>query len=152
MNLFTAMEVSASGLTAERIRMNALASNLANARTTRTEAGGPYKRVDPVFRAVPMIERTSELSPPDPMQQYNQNVGGTYLVEVPSIRQDESAPQLIYDPQHPDADARGFVAMPNVNVVEEMVNMITASRSYEAGVTVMQTLKGMAQSALSIGA
>ena len=74
------------------------------------------------------------------------------MVEVPNIRQDQTAPQMIYDPQHPDADARGFVSLPNVNVVEEMVNLITASRSYEAGVTVMQTLKGMAQSALSIGA
>jgi flagellar basal-body rod protein FlgC len=74
------------------------------------------------------------------------------MVEVPFIRQDETAPQLIYDPQHPDADARGFVSLPNVNVVEEMVNLITASRSYEAGVTVMQSLKSMAQSALSIGA
>ena len=144
MNLFTAMEVSASGLSAERIRMNALASNLANARTTRTAAGGPYKRIDPVFQAVPIESRLAEVQ--------NYKKGGVYMVEVPFIKQDPSAPQLIYDPSHPDADARGFVALPNVNVVEEMVNLITASRSYEAGVTVMQTLKGMAQSALSIGA
>jgi flagellar basal-body rod protein FlgC len=145
MNLFTAMEVTASGLSAERVRMNSLASNLANARTTRTPAGGPYKRIDPVFQAVPIENRLSEV-------QRGETQGGVYMVEVPNIRQDQSAPQLIYDPQHPDADARGFVSLPNVNVVEEMVNLITASRSYEAGVTVMQTLKGMAQSALSIGA
>jgi flagellar basal-body rod protein FlgC len=145
MNLFTAMEVTASGLSAERVRMNALASNLANARTTRTPGGGPYKRLDPVFQAVPIEQRLPEA------QSYKTQ-GGVYMVEVPSIRQDPSAPQLIYDPQHPDADERGFVSLPNVNVVEEMVNLITASRSYEAGVTVMQTLKGMAQSALSIGA
>jgi flagellar basal-body rod protein FlgC len=145
MNLFTAMEVTASGLSAERVRMNALASNLANARTTRTPGGGPYKRLDPVFQAVPIEQRLPEV------QSYKTQ-GGVYMVEVPSIRQDPSAPQLIYDPQHPDADERGFVSLPNVNVVEEMVNLITASRSYEAGVTVMQTLKGMAQSALSIGA
>jgi flagellar basal-body rod protein FlgC len=145
MNLFTAMEVSASGLSAERIRMNALASNLANARTTRTPGGGPYKRLDPVFQAMPIENRLHEV-------QNNATQGGVYMVEVPFIRQDQSAPQLIYDPNHPDADARGFVALPNVNVVEEMVNLITASRSYEAGVTVMQTLKSMAQSALSIGA
>ena len=145
MNLFTAMEVSASGLTAERIRMNSLASNLANARTTRTPGGGPYKRLDPVFQAVPIEQRLSEV-------QNEKTQGGVYMVEVPTIRQDPSDPQLIYDPNHPDADERGFVKMPNVNVVEEMVNLITASRSYEAGVTVMQTLKGMAQSALSIGA
>lgn len=145
MNLFTAMEVSASGLTAERVRMNALASNLANARTTRTAEGGPYKRIDPVFQAVPIQERLVEV-------QRGETRPGVYMVEVPYIRQDQTAPQLIYDPQHPDADQRGFVELPNVNVVEEMVNLITASRSYEAGVTVMQTLKGMAQSALSIGA
>jgi flagellar basal-body rod protein FlgC len=145
MNLFTAMEVAASGLSAERVRMNSLASNLANARTTRTPGGGPYKRLDPIFQAVPIESRLSEV-------QRSTTKGGVYMVEVPFIRQDPSAPQLIYDPNHPDADARGFVALPNVNVVEEMVNLITASRSYEAGVTVMQTLKGMAQSALSIGA
>jgi flagellar basal-body rod protein FlgC len=145
MNLFTAMEVSASGLTAERVRMNALASNLANARTTRTPEGGPYKRLDPVFEAIP-IDRVL------PEVQSGNTTGGVYMVEVPYIRQDPNAPQLLYDPQHPDADERGFVAMPNVNVVEEMVNLITASRSYEAGVTVMQSLKGMAQTALSIGA
>jgi flagellar basal-body rod protein FlgC len=145
MNLFTAMEVAASGLSAERVRMNSLASNLANARTTRTAAGGPYKRIDPVFQAVPIESRLREV-------QSAATQGGVYMVEVPFIKQDQTAPQLIYDPNHPDADQRGFVALPNVNVVEEMVNLITASRSYEAGVTVMQTLKGMAQSALSIGA
>jgi flagellar basal-body rod protein FlgC len=145
MNLFSAMEVSASGLTAERVRMNTLASNLANARTTRTPDGGPYKRLDPVFQAVPIREQLSEV-------QRGATPGGVYMVDVPYIKQDETEPQLIYDPQHPDADERGFVKLPNVNVVEEMVNLITASRSYEAGVTVMQTLKGMAQSALSIGA
>src|SRR5262245_27989667 len=144
MDLFTAMEVSASGLGAERARMNALASNLANARTTRTPEGGPYKRLDPVFQAVPMQTRSGAV-------EITRQPSGVYLVHVPTIRQDNGAPQLMYDPQHPDADERGFVALPNVNVVEEMVNLITASRSYEAGVTVMQTLKGMAQSALSIG-
>ena len=71
-------------------------------------------------------------------------------VEVSQIRQDQTPPQLVYDPTHPDADARGYVALPNINVVEEMVNMITASRAYEAGVTAMQSIKGMARSALSI--
>src|SRR5450432_3005106 len=103
MNLFTAMEVTASGLSAERVRMNALASNLANARTTRTPTGGPYKRLDPVFQAVPIEQRLNEV------QSYKTQ-GGVYMVEVPSIRQDPSAPQLIYDPQHPDADERGYVS------------------------------------------
>jgi flagellar basal-body rod protein FlgC len=144
MDLFTAMEVSASGLSAERVRMNALASNLANARTTRTPEGGPYKRLDPVFQAVPLEQ--SQAAPSGGART------GAYMVQVPMIRQDEGQPQMMHDPQHPDADERGFVALPNVNVVEEMVNLITASRSYEAGVTVMQTLKTMSQSALNIGA
>ena len=147
MDLFTAMDVSASGLYAERVRMNTLASNLANARTTRTPGGGPYKRLDPVFQAVPLEDRLRELGVTT-----TQTKSGVYAVQVPMIKQDNGQPQMIYDPKHPDADARGFVALPNVNVVEEMVNLITASRSYEAGVTVMQTLKGMAQSALNIGA
>jgi flagellar basal-body rod protein FlgC len=146
-SFFTAMEITASGLDAQRTRMNALASNLANARTTRTSAGGPYRRLDPVFEAVPMPDRFGEL------------VGAAgragvasapSAVRVREVRQDQDPPQLVYDPSHPDADAQGYVQLPNVNVVEEMVNMITASRAYEAGVTAMQSLKGMARSALSI--
>ena len=144
MDFFRAMEITASGLNAERTRMNALASNLANARTTRTEAGGPYKRLDPVFQAVTMAAKYQELSS-DPAGQ------ATSMVQVKGIQEDQSPPQQVYDPSHPDADPNGYVAMPNVNVVQEMVNMITASRAYEAGVTVMQTVKGMARSALSIG-
>jgi len=144
MNLFSAMEITASGLSAQRVRMNALASNLANARTTQTAEGGPYKRLDPVFRAVPLATRFRDLVG----ERGAQNAS---LVEVSEMRQDQSPPQQVYDPNHPDADERGFVSLPNVNVVEEMVNLITASRAYEAGVTVMQTLKGMARSALNIG-
>ncbi len=143
MNFFTAMTITASGLDAQRTRMNVLASNLANARTTRTAEGGPYKRLDAVFQAVPVGTRFGELVGDSSAQ-----VAST--VEVSSIEQDQSAPQLVYDPTHPDADARGYLALPNVNVVEEMVNMITASRAYEAGVTAMQSIKGMARSALSI--
>jgi flagellar basal-body rod protein FlgC len=145
MDFFSAMEITSSGLGAERVRMNTIASNLANARTTRTAAGGPYQRLDPVFQAVPLATRFAELANERPAQQAS-------LVEVAEIRRDASPPQQVYDPSHPDADANGFVSLPNVNVVEEMVNLITASRAYEAGVTVMQSLKGMARSALSIGA
>jgi flagellar basal-body rod protein FlgC len=144
MDFFKAMEITASGLNAERSRMNALASNLANARTTRTEAGGPYKRLDPVFQAVPMASKFREMLN-DPTAR------AASVVEVRGIQEDQSPPQQVYDPSHPDADANGYVSLPNVNVVQEMVNMITASRAYEAGVTVMQTVKGMARSALNIG-
>lgn len=145
MDVFSAMEVAASGLGAQRVRMNALASNLANARTTRTAEGGPYRRLDPVFEAVP-FQASNPAAANDP------HARAVFTVQVPEIRRDQAPPQSVYDPKHPDADARGYVQLPNVNVVEEMVNMITASRAYEAGVTVMQTLKGMARSALSIGA
>ncbi len=144
MNLFSAMEIAASGLDAQRARMNVLASNLANARTTRTPEGGPYKRLDPVFEAVPIQERFADLVASAATQR-------SYAVRLAEIRADETPPQLVHDPQHPDADERGFVQLPNVSVVEEMVNMMTASRAYEAGVTVMQTVKGMARSALGIG-
>jgi flagellar basal-body rod protein FlgC len=144
MDLFKAMEVTASGLNAERSRMNTIASNLANAKTTRTAEGGPYKRLDPVFQAVPMSTKFEDLVGEKAAQ-------ATSSVRVDSIRQDDSPPQMVFDPGHPDADASGYVAMPNVNVVQEMVNMITASRAYESGVTVMQTVKGMARSALNIG-
>lgn len=144
MNFFSAMEIAASGLGAQRTRMNVLASNLANARTTRTADGdGPYRRLDPVFRAVPVADRFSDLVR-DP------NARSASVVEVPEIRADDGPPQRVYEPSHPDADEDGFVELPNVNVVEEMVNMITASRAYESGVTVMQSIKSMARSAISI--
>jgi flagellar basal-body rod protein FlgC len=144
MDLFKAMEVTASGLNAERSRMNTIASNLANAKTTRTAEGGPYKRLDPVFQAVPIANSSPDLVGEKAAQ-------ATSAVRVAEIRQDDSPPEMVFDPGHPDADKNGYVAMPNVNVVQEMVNMITASRAYESGVTVMQTVKGMARSALNIG-
>jgi flagellar basal-body rod protein FlgC len=140
LGVFSAMEVAASGLGAERTRMNTIASNLANARTTRTEAGGPYKKLDPVFVAVPMGEGLP-----------TGNDAAVSLVKVQRIAQDSRDPQMVYEPGHPDADARGYVRYPNVNVVEEMVNMITASRAYEAGVTSLESIKSMAKTAIGIG-
>jgi flagellar basal-body rod protein FlgC len=131
------MEVAASGLSAERTRMNAIASNLANARTTKVDGGGPYRRVDPVFTSAP-IEPGAEIS------------SAVSLVRVQQMVQDQRDPQLVYEPGHPDANAAGYVAYPNVNVVEEMVNMMTASRAYEAGVTSIESIKSMAKSALGI--
>ncbi len=136
-DFFAAMEVSASGLSAERTRMNVAASNLANAQTTQAAGGGPYKRRDVVMRSV-------ELPTADP----NAPVNG---VEVAQITQDANPPRLEYDPGHPNADAKGYVAYPNINPVEEMVDMITASRAYEAGVTSMSTAVNMAERALGIG-
>jgi flagellar basal-body rod protein FlgC len=139
--VFSALEVAASGLSAERTRMNTIASNLANAKTTRTAEGGPYKRLDPVFQAVP-LERTGVVNP----------LGNAVsTVHVSKVQQDTRDPMLVYEPGHPDADAGGYVRYPNVNVVEEMVNMITASRAYEAGITSIESIKAMARSALAIG-
>lgn len=138
--VFTAMEVAASGLTAERGRMNVIAGNLANARTTKTEDGTPYKRLDPVFVAKPVGKESA-----DPVMR------AVRRVELSEVRQDEAPGQLVYDPGHPDANAQGYVEYPNVNVVTEMVNMMTASRAYEAGVTSIESLKSMARAALKIG-
>jgi flagellar basal-body rod protein FlgC len=140
MDFFTAMEVSASGLSAERTRMNVAASNLANAQTTQAAGGGPYKRRDVVLQSadVPGVTGTP----------FAQAVKG---VAVSQIAQDAAPPRLEYDPGHPQANAQGYVAYPNVNPVEEMVDMITASRAYEAGVTSMTTAVNMAERALGIG-
>ena len=141
LGVFSAMEVAASGLSAERTRMNTVASNLANARTTRTDAGGPYKRLDPVFEAIGL----------DDAQGVMATQGGVSKVKVARIQEDTRPGMLVYEPGHPDANGQGYVEYPNVNAVEEMVNMITASRAYEAGVTTIDTVKAMGRSALDIG-
>jgi flagellar basal-body rod protein FlgC len=141
LGVFSALEVSASGLSAERVRMNTTASNLANARTTRTAQGSPFRRMDPVFEAVG-LDRLRGL--PSTQQ-------GVSLVRVARIQEDTRPGTLVYDPSHPDANAQGYVTYPNVNAVEEMVNMITATRAYEAGVTSINSIKQMARSALEIG-
>ena len=138
--VFSAMEVAASGLSAERSRMNLVAGNLANARTTRTEEGGPYRRLDPVFAARPVAPGAF-----DPVMRRIETV------ELSEVRADTTPGARVYEPGHPDADAQGYVEYPNVNVVTEMVNMMTASRAYEAGVTSIESLKAMARAALRIG-
>ncbi|MBN2725677.1 MAG: flagellar basal body rod protein FlgC [Deltaproteobacteria bacterium] len=152
MNTFTAMEIASSGLTAQRTRLNTISGNLANAQTTRTAAGGPYKRKDPLFVSAKVrpeeFEDMNDLEKSEEERDMAENMQGVLVADIVT---DNSAPRMEYNPEHPDADARGYVAMPNVNVVEEMVNMITASRSYEAGVTMMQTIKGMGRKAISIG-
>ena len=141
LGVFSAMEVAASGLSAERTRMNTIASNLANARTTRTEAGGPYKRLDPVFEAKPFALESADTPASRAVS----------LVRDANVVEDQLPGQLVYDPGHPDANSQGYVEYPNVNVVEEMVNMIAASRAYEAGVTSIDAVKQMAHSASGIG-
>jgi flagellar basal-body rod protein FlgC len=139
-DFFTAMEVSASGLAAERTRINVAASNLANAQTTQAAGGGPYKRKDVVVASAEV-----------PGTQGTPFASAVKGVAVQQITQDTAPPRLEYDPGHPNADAKGYVAYPNINPVEEMVDMITASRAYEAGITTMSTAVNMAERALGIG-
>jgi flagellar basal-body rod protein FlgC len=138
--IFSAMEVAASGLSAERGRMNVIASNLANAHTTKGADGTPYHRLDPVFQSKPVSPNTF-----DPVLRSVQEVN------LVGVRPDTSPGQMVYDPGHPDANAQGYVEYPNVNVVTEMVNLMTASRAYDAGVTSIESLKSMAKSAIKIG-
>jgi flagellar basal-body rod protein FlgC len=140
LGVFSALEISASGLGAERVRMNTIASNLANVHTTRTAEGGPYKRLDPVFEAVG-LQQIGEAYSAD---------SGVALVNVSRIQADTRPGTMVYEPGNPDANGQGYVEYPNVNAVEEMVNMITASRAYEAGITSIDSVKDMAHSALSI--
>jgi len=135
MNIFSNFGISASGLTAQRLRMDTIANNIANIETTRTPEGGPYRRQVPLF--APREENVE-----------GQPGGG---VRVQALLQDQSPLKRVYEPGHPDADEEGYVLMPNVELVKEMVDMIDASRAYEANVTALNTAKEMAQRALEIG-
>ncbi|MBT9173501.1 MAG: Flagellar basal-body rod protein FlgC [Syntrophomonadaceae bacterium] len=134
MQIFKAMQISSSGLTAERFRLDLIANNIANAHSTRTEQGGPYRRRSAVFA--------------EKMDAARRNRQG---VRVVSVSEDQTPPRLVYEPGHPDADAAGYVAYPNVNVIQEMVDMITATRAYEANVTALNATKSMFLKALEIG-
>ena len=138
--VFSAMDVAASGLTAQRGRMNVIASNLANAQTTHGADGAPYKRLDPVFVSRPVVAG-----------QLRRSAAKRARGQLQGVRPDTTPGQLVYDPGHPDANAPGYVQYPNVNVVTEMVNLMTASRAYEAGVSSIESLKSMAREAIKIG-
>ncbi|MFH1982243.1 MAG: flagellar basal body rod protein FlgC [Pseudomonadota bacterium] len=144
MNFLSSLNISASGLTAQRMRMNVINSNLANMHTTRTAEGGPYVRKDVVFAA-----RSASTGFNDELQ--DQLKDGLNGVRVVGVINDEKPPLLKYDPNHPDADGRGYVKLPNINLMEEMVNLMSASRSYEANVTAIKATKSMATKALEIG-
>jgi flagellar basal-body rod protein FlgC len=146
MGLFNAFSISASGLTAERLRMDVISNNIANVNTTRTEEGGPYQRQRVIFE--PRGEKMQFLFPAifNKNKMLNQFEG----VRVTSITNDPTPPKLVYDPGHPDANKEGYVAMPNVSIVKEMVDMISATRAYEANVTAINSAKQMAARALDI--
>jgi flagellar basal-body rod protein FlgC len=150
MGLFSSINVAASGLTAQRTRLDVIGNNIANANTTRTPEGGPFRRSRVIFE--PRVKQPYWRSPFLPKTMDNGVGKGVRIAEV---EKDQSKPKLVYDPTHPDAiksgPRKGYVEMPNVNVVEEMVDMISASRSYEANIAVVNGSKSMFQSALSIG-
>jgi flagellar basal-body rod protein FlgC len=136
--MFDALNVSATGLTAERLRMDVTAENLANAQTTRGADGRPYRRKEVVLGEIAQGGFGSQLAAA--MGKGSGRAGG---VEVQAITEDQTPGKLVYDPGHPDANAEGYVQMPNVDTVAEMVDLITASRAYEANVTAMQAAKQM---------
>jgi flagellar basal-body rod protein FlgC len=138
MSLFGGLEISASGLTAERLRMDVTAENLANAQTTRGADGQPYRRKEVVLQEA---AGSFGASLSKAMGAGSGSQGGG--VQVAGVVQDASPLKRIYDPGHPDADAQGYVSMPNVDTVTEMVDLIGASRAYEANVTAMQAAKQM---------
>jgi len=147
MSFFNTMNISASGLTAQRMRMDVLASNLANVDTTRTAEGGPFRRRTVVFE-----ER--QLGSQSFFDVFNQTLRqqapGGRGVRVHSIVEDQTDGPRVFDPGHPDADAEGYVMRPNVNVVAEMVNMISASRAYEANITAINVTRAMMNRTLEI--
>jgi flagellar basal-body rod protein FlgC len=139
-NLLPGIQSSASALDAERIRMDVVAQNIANANVTRDVDGKPYQRQEVVFQSVLNALQNSD-SPE----------AGSKTVQIARVQKDARPPRMVYNPGHPDANAQGMVAMPNINIHEEMVDMIASSRSYEANLAVVKNARTMAMQALSIG-
>jgi flagellar basal-body rod protein FlgC len=138
MTIFNTFDISASGLSAQRQRLNVISENMANVNTTRMPGGGPYRRKNVVLESEPMEKFASMLETPE-------------KVKVVAVKEDPQEPRVEFDPTHPDADDKGMVAMPNVNPVLEMVNLTMASRAFDANVSVIRTAKTMAQKAIEIG-
>lgn len=137
MGSFSSFDISSSGIYAQRVRMDAIANNIANADSTKTPEGGPYRRQSVTFKAI-----------------YNDAIGNQVQpagVMTEKVQESSNDFRIVYDPGHPDADAEGYVKMPNVNIVEEMVDMVSATRAYEANVTAMNSVKGMITSAIDLG-
>ena len=148
MGMFDALDVSATGLTAERLRMDVTAENLANAQTTRGADGQPYRRKEVVLSEVQQGGFGAQLA--KAVGAGSASGGQPGGVEVSGITQDQTPGKLVYDPGHPDADAKGYVRMPNVDTVAEMVDLISASRAYEANVTAMNSAKQMFSKTLDL--
>lgn len=146
MNLFAMFDVSGSALTAERERAEIVASNMANAETTRTASGGPYQRQEVVFRSAPVAkssfaERLASASLDD---------GSVQGVQVLQVASDPTPPIRRFDPSHPDADKDGYVSYPAINPVQEMVDLMSAARAYQLNISAIQSTKQMIQQSLAI--
>jgi len=144
MDFLTSMKISSSGLNVQRKLMETVSSNLANIETTRTPEGGPYRRKELVVTALPLEDDFNEI--------LKSELGGNVLQSmITEIIEDQSEPRLVFNPNHPDANETGYVAMPNVDLMTEMVNLITSTRGFEANVTAMNATKSMAQRAIELG-
>ena len=144
MNIFRSMDISASALTAQRFRMDVIGENIANATTTRTSRGEPYRRKYAVFE-----ERSDPYLFSDWLRLYQERIGGGG-VRVTKVREDPGPFKLVYDPGHPDANESGYVEYPNVDLEKEMVDFIAATRSYEANVTAINNYRNIAMKALEL--
>jgi flagellar basal-body rod protein FlgC len=146
MDLFKIFSLSGSGMAAQRSRMTVVAGNLANSETTRTPEGGPYRRRDIIFQSAPADgEFSSELD------KLSERANDPQGVEVVGVKQSNGPPRKLFDPHHPDADGEGYVALPNINAMEEMVDMLSAVRSYEANLATYNTTKSLIRKILDIG-
>ena len=152
MGFFNSMNVSASGLTAQRLRMDVISENIANVNTTRTLDGGPFRRKTVLFEEIRETPFTAMLRGASLRgAAESSGTGRGAGVKVSNIVHDNTPGPLVFDPSHPDANEDGFVRMPNVNIVEEMINMISATRSYEANITAINNTKAMLSRTLEIG-
>jgi flagellar basal-body rod protein FlgC len=161
MSFLNSFDISGYGLSAQRVRVNTISSNIANAQTTRTDEGGPYRRREVLFKAIDFNEQFNRalgensdgLGYSDPLREGDMGAQANpaiMSVIVDKIVRDDADPKLKYDPSHPDADANGYVAYPNINPVIEMADLVEATRSYQANVAAFESAKTMATSAISI--
>ncbi len=144
MDFLTSMKISSAGLSVQRQRMETIASNLANAETTRTAEGGPYRRQDVVVSSIPMDDEFAAVLKTELGEKLTQAL-------VTRVIRDQNEPRVVFNPSHPDANEAGYVAMPNIDAITEMVNMITTARSFEANVTAIEAAKSLAMRAIELG-
>jgi len=160
-NFLNSFDISGYGLSAQRVRVNTISSNIANAQTTRTEEGGPYRRKEVVFKAInfndsfnkALGKMTQGAKHQDPFSEgiLGETANPAIMsVIVDKISRDDKEPNMKFEPNHPDADANGYVAYPNINPVVEMADLVEATRSYQANVAAFQSAKDMANSAISL--